>query len=258
VDIILKSQEEIALMREAGRVNALALDGLRRAVRPGVTTAELNAIAEDILRSHGAVPAFVGVPNPSPKHADRPFPATITASINAELVHGIPDQRKLREGEIVSLDCGCIYQGFVGDAAFTMGVGQISTQAESLLRVTEEALYVGIEASRAGNRLGDVSAAIQEHAERHGYNVVREYTGHGVGREMHEDPQIPNWGRCGTGIVLRAGMTYALEPMVMVGQPQVYVKKDTWTVATKDGSLCAHFEHTIAVTDGAPQILTAL
>jgi methionyl aminopeptidase len=259
VAIIIKTREEIALLREAGRINAQALEAMRRAVRPGVTTAELDAIAEDVIRSHGAVPAFLGVPNPNRKYKDRPFPATITASINDELVHGIPcGQRVLAEGDIISLDCGCVHQGFVGDAAFTVGVGTISKEAQRLLQVTEEALYKGIEASREGNRLGDVSAVIQEHAERHGYNVVREYTGHGVGREMHEDPQIPNWGRRGTGIALRAGMTYALEPMVMVGGPRVYVKGDTWTVATKDHSLCAHFEHTSAVTDADPEILTLL
>ena len=257
--IIIKTREEIALLREAGRINALALEAMRRAVHPGVTTAELDAIAEDVLRSHGAVPAFLGYPNPSPRRSDRPYPATITASIDDELVHGIPSRRRvLVEGDIISLDCGCIYQGFVGDAAFTIGLGPISEQAKRLLRITEEALYKAIEASRVGNRLGDVSAAIQEHAEGHGYNVVREYTGHGVGRDMHEDPQIPNWGKRGTGIRLRAGMTYALEPMIMIGQPEVYVKRDTWTVATKDHSLCAHFEHTIAVTDGEPEILTLL
>ena len=256
--IIIKTSQEIALMREAGRVNALALEATRRAIRPGVTTGALNAIAEEVLRSHGAVPIFLGYPNPDSRYPDHPYPSTITASVNDELVHGIPGRRALKEGDIVSIDCGCVYQGFVGDAAFTVGVGHISAQAKDLLLVTEEALYKGIEASRLGIRLGDVSRAIQEHAESHGYNVVREYTGHGVGREMHEDPQIPNWGKRGTGFPLRAGMTYALEPMVMIGGPEVYVKRDTWTVATRDHKLCAHFEHTIAVTDGEAEILTLL
>jgi methionyl aminopeptidase len=176
--------------------------------------------------------------------------------MNDELVHGIPGDRKLKDGDILSVDCGCIYDGFVGDAAFTVAVGKVSKEGERLIRVTEEALYRAIDVSRVGNRLGDVSAAIQEHAQRHGYSVVREYTGHGVGRDMHEDPQIPNWGRRRTGIPLRAGMTYALEPMIIAGKPAVYVKHDHWTVATKDHSLCAHFEHTIAVTDGEPEILT--
>ena len=256
--IIVKTGEEIAMLREAGRVNAMALEAMRCAVRPGVTTAELDAIAEDVIRSHNAIPVFLGYPNPNPRYSNRPYPATITASVNDELVHGIPGPRVLKEGDILSVDCGCIYNGFVGDAAFTVGVGRVSEEAARLIGVTEEALYKAIEASRVGNRLGDVSAAIQEHAEGHGYNVVREYTGHGVGRDMHEDPQIPNWGKRGTGIQLRAGMTYALEPMVMAGGPQVYVKRDAWTVATKDHSLCAHFEHTIAVTDGEPEILTLL
>jgi methionyl aminopeptidase len=258
VAIIIKTREEIAVMREAGRITARALEAMCKAVRPGITTAELDAIARDIFRIHNAIPAFLGYPNPNPHYANHPYPATITASINDELVHGIPGKRILKEGDIISLDCGCIYNGFVGDAAVTVGVGHISAEAARLIRVTEEALYKAIEVSRVGNRLGDVSAAIQEHAERHGYNVVREYTGHGVGRNMHEDPQIPNWGKRGTGIPLRAGMTYALEPMVIAGKPQVYVKRDTWTVATKDHSLCAHFEHTIAVTDGDPEILTLL
>jgi len=256
VAIIIKTQNEIDMLREAGRINAIALDAMRRALRPGITTAELDAIAEDVIRSHSAIPAFLNYPNPNRKHADRPYPATITASINDELVHGIPGPRALQAGDIISLDCGCVYNGFVGDAAFTAGVGTISEQAALLLEVTEEALYLAIDASRVGNRLGDVSAIIQEHAEAHGFNVVREYTGHGVGRDMHEDPQIPNWGWHGDGIAIRAGMTYALEPMVIVGDFQVYVRPDTWTVATRDGSLCAHFEHTIAVTDSDPQILT--
>jgi methionyl aminopeptidase len=257
VAIIIKTREEIAVMREAGRITALALDAVRRAIRPGVSTAELDKIAEDVIRSHNALPAFLNYPNPS--YANRPYPATITASINDELVHGIPSlRRQLKEGDIISIDCGCTYKGFVGDAAFTMGVGRVSAEAARLMRVTEEALYKAIAVSRVSNRLGDVSAAIQQYAESHGYNVVREYTGHGVGRDMHEDPLIPNWGTPGTGPALRAGMTYALEPMLIAGDHHVYVKRDTWTVATKDHSLCAHFEHTIAVTDGEAEILTLL
>jgi len=256
VAITLKTKDEVAVLREAGRINALALEAIRRAVRPGVTTAELDLIAEEVIRSHGASPAFLDYPNPDPRYAAFPYPATITASVNDELVHGIPSHRVLREGDIVSIDCGCVYRGFVGDSAFTVGVGQISSEAERLIRITEESLHRAIALATAGNRLGDVSAAVQQHAERHGYHVVREYTGHGVGREMHEDPQIPNWGRPKTGMRLRAGMTLAVEPMVMVGSPEVYVKPDRWTVATRDGKLCAHCEHTIAVTDGEPQVLT--
>lgn len=254
--IIIKTSEEIAAMREAGRITARALDAVRCAVHPGVTTAELDTIAEDVIRSHGATPAFLHYPNPS--YSDAPYPATITASINDELVHGIPGRRKLKAGDIISIDCGCTYKGFVGDAAFTVGVGPISAQAERLLQVTQEALHRAIQMSRVGNHLGDVSAAIQQHAESHGYNVVREYTGHGVGRDMHEDPLIPNWGTPRTGILLRAGMTYALEPMLMAGNSAVYVKRDLWTVATRDHGLCAHCEHTIAVTNGEAEILTLL
>jgi methionyl aminopeptidase len=256
VAIIIKTPEEIAVMREAGRINARALDAVRRAVRPGVTTLELDAIAEDVIRSHSATPAFLHYPNPS--YGNAPYPATITVSINDELVHGIPGQRKIKAGDIVSIDCGCTYKGFVGDAAFTVGVGLISAEAGRLVRVTKEALGAAVEASQVGNRLGDVSAAIQGHAQGHGYNVVREYTGHGVGRDMHEDPLIPNWGNPHSGVLLRAGMTYAPEPMLIVGNAAVYVKRDLWTVATRDGSLCAHFEHTIAVTDGEAEILTLL
>ncbi len=254
--IIIKTHEEIAVMREAGRITAVALDAVRRAVRPGVSTAELDAIAEDVIRSHNAIPVFLNYPNPS--FANHPYPATITASINDELVHGIPGRRQLKEGDILSVDCGCTYKSFVGDAAFTVGVGQVSPQAARLVGVTEEALYKAIAASRVGNRLGDVSATIQEHAASSGYEVVREYTGHGVGRDMHEDPQIPNWGARGSGVPLRPGMTYALEPMLIAGGHEVYVKRDSWTVATRDHSLCAHFEHTIVVTDGEPEILTLL
>ena len=252
--IIIKTRAEIAVMREAGRITARALEAARRAVRPGVTTAELDAIAEDVIRSHGAIPTFLNYPNPS--YSDAPYPATITASINDELVHGIPGRRKLKAGDILSVDCGCTYKGFVGDAAFTVGVGVISAEAGRLVRVTKDALDRAIEASRAGNRLGDLSAAIQQYAEGYGYNVVREYTGHGVGRDMHEDPLIPNWGTPRTGVFLRAGMTYAPEPMLMVGGSAVYVKRDLWTVATRDHRLCAHFEHTIAVTNGEAEILT--
>ena len=254
--IVIKTATEIRMMREAGRITARALDAVRNAVRAGVTTADLDAIAEDIIRTHNAAPAFLGYPNPT--YPGHPYPGTINASINDELVHGIPGDRTLKEGDILSVDCGCIYQGFVGDAAFTIGIGRITPEADKLIHVTAEALYKGIAASRFGNRLGDVSATIEEHAAANGFSVVREYTGHGVGRQMHEDPSIPNWGTRRTGPRLRAGMTFALEPMLIAGDPAVYVERDHWTVVTKDHSLCAHSEHTIAVTDGEPEILTLL
>ncbi len=250
--VVIKSPAEIAIMQRAGRVNALALDAVKQAIRPGVTTAELDAIAEEVIRSHGGVPAFKGYPGPYP------FPATITVSINDELVHGIPGKRKLKEGDLVSVDCGTILDGFVADSAFTVGVGEISEEARSLLEVTERALYVGIEQLRPGNRVGDVSAAIQQFVESRGYHVTREYTGHGVGRQMHEGPSVPNFGRPGTGMRLRPGMTIALEPMVLVGTHRTRVLADRWTVASADGSLTAHFEHSVAVTRNGPLILTTL
>ncbi len=236
-------------MREAGRVNTKALAAVRELLKPGVTTADLNAAAEEILRRNGAYSAFKGYGRP-------PFPASITVSINEQLVHGIPGKRQLREGDIVSVDCGAVVGGFVGDSAFTAGVGEISDEARDLIEVTEKALYVGIEMMRPGNRTGDISAAIQMFVEGRGYHVVREYTGHGVGRHMHEGPQVPNYGAPGSGDVLRPGTTIALEPMVLVGTHRTRVLADRWTVVSADGSLTAHYEHTVAVTEGAPLILT--
>lgn len=253
--IIIKSESELASMREAGRINASVLEALARAVRPGVTTRALDRIAREALRAAGATPAFLGYPNVL--YPDAPYPAAINTSINDELVHGLPGRRRLNEGDIISIDCGTIYRGFVGDSAITLPVGRISAEAQRLLDVTREALDRAIAACRPGNRVGDISATIQEWVESQGYNVVREYTGHGVGRDMHEDPSIPNWGKRDRGASLRPGMTFALEPMVTVGPPDLRVKADHWTVVTADGGLCAHFEHTVAVTEGAPEILTA-
>jgi len=249
-NIVIKSQTELELMREAGRVNALALAAVREQIRPGITTAELDAVAEEVIRKHGGIPVFKGYPGPYP------YPATLTISINEELVHGIPGKRKLKEGDIVSIDCGTKLDGFVGDSAFSMGVGEISTQAQDLLKITEQSLYEGISKIRAGNHVGDVSAAVQKFVEDHKYYVTREYTGHGVGREMHEGPQVPNYGTPGRGLVLRPGMTIALEPMVLVGTARTRVLRDEWTVVSADGSLTAHFEHSVAVTEGEPLILT--
>lgn len=249
-NIVIKSQHELALMREAGRVNALALAAARDLVHPGVTTAELDAAAEEVIRKHGGKPVFKGYPGPYP------YPATLTVSVNEELVHGIPGKRRLKEGDIVSIDCGTLLDGFVGDSAFSMGVGEISPEAQRLLDVTEQSLYQGIAKIRAGNRVGDVSNAVQEYAESRGFFLTREYTGHGVGREMHEGPQVPNYGTPGRGMVLRPGLTIALEPMVLVGTARTRVLVDEWTVVSADGSLTAHFEHTVAVTEGDPLILT--
>lgn len=248
--ITIKTERELSIMRQAGRINALALQRVRELVRPGVTTAELDKAAEEVIRSHGAQPAFLGVPGAYP------YPATLTVSINDELVHGIPGKRKLKEGDIVSIDCGTIFEGYVGDSAFTMGVGEISEEAQELIEVTEKALAIGIDKLRAGNRVGDVGAAIQAFVEGQGYFLTREYTGHGVGQAMWEGPQVPNYGVAGRGTLLRSGMTIALEPMVLVGTEATWVLPDQWTVASKDGGLTAHFEHTVAVMDGDPVILT--
>ncbi len=249
-NIVIKSKDEVALMREAGRVNALALAAVREMIAPGVVTADLDAVAEEIIRKHGGIPVFKGYPGAYP------YPASLCISINEELVHGFPSKRRLKEGDIVSVDCGTLLEGFVGDAAFTVGVGEISPEARRLIEVTEQALYEGIRWMRPGNRTGDVSAAIQRFVESHGYHVTREYTGHGVGRQMHEGPQVPNYGIPGRGVLLRPGMTIALEPMVLVGTPRTRVLPDQWTVVSADGSLTAHYEHTVAVTDGDPVILT--
>jgi len=247
--IRIKTPDEIKLMREAGRVNYLALAAVRALLQPGITTADLNAAAEEILHTHGAYSPFLHYGQP-------PYPASICVSINEELVHGIPGKRKLREGDIVSVDCGTVLNGFVGDSAFTAGVGEISPLAKRIIEVTEQALHVGIALMRPGNKTGDISAAIQQFVEGSGFQVVREYTGHGVGRSMHEGPQVPNYGSPGTGVLLQEGMTIALEPMVLAGGNRTRVLKDRWTVVSADGSLTAHQEHSVAVTEGDPLVLT--
>ncbi len=253
--ITLKSPSAIEKMRRSGRIVAEVLDAMRENVTPGITTAELNEVAESIIiRKHNAIPSFKGYP-PGSLH---PFPSSICASVNDELVHGIPGSRVLQEGDIISVDVGAILDGYHGDAAVTLPVGQVSQEVKDLLAVTKGALSAGIAAARAGNRSGDISAAIQFYVESHGYNVVREYTGHGIGREMHEDPQVPNHGKPGQGVRLRRGMTVALEPMVLVGDPCVKVLDDHWTVVSCNGKKTAHFEHTIYINDGNAEVLTRL
>jgi methionyl aminopeptidase len=249
-NIVIKSEAELALMREAGRLNALALKTVKDMIQPGITTGELDAVAEEVIRKHGGIPIFKGYPGPYP------YPATLNVSVNEELVHGIPGKRKIKEGDIVSVDCGTLLEGFVGDSAFTVGVGEISPLAQRLIEVTEQALYEGIAQMRTGKRTGDVSAAIQRYAESQGFQVTREYTGHGVGRQMHEGPQVPNYGTPGRGLPLRSGIVIALEPMLLVKTPRTRVLADQWTVVSADGSLTAHFEHTVAVTKDEPLILT--
>ena len=249
--VSLKSAREIALMRAAGRINALALAEMAAAIKPGVTTASLNKIAERVIAQHKGLPAFKGVPGPVP------YPYATTISVNEELVHGMPGRRVLHEGDLVKLDCGVRFEGYVADSAITVGVGVLSDQARWLLVVTESALARGIAQARAGQRLGDIAAAIQGYVEGgHGLSLAREYEGHGVGRELHEPPDVPNRGRAGTGLVLRPGLTLAIEPMVIIGDPALEEGRDGWTVRTVSGGWTAHFEHTVAITDGEPEILT--
>jgi len=251
--INLKTPEELEKMRTAGRINAEALAAAHAILRPGVTTADLNAAAEEVMKKYGVYSPFKNYPGPYP------YPASTTVSVNEELVHGIPSKkRKLKEGDIVSVDCGTVFEGYVGDSAFTAGVGEVSPETQRLLEVTEMALYAGIAKMVIGNRVGDVSAAVQEYAESRGFYVTREYTGHGVGRRMHEGPQVPNYGTPGRGMSLRAGMTIALEPMLLVGTALTKTLADEWTVVSADGSLTAHFEHSVAVTEQGPVILTLL
>jgi len=250
--ITIKSPDELEIMRMAGQINAEALAAARDAIRPGATTADVNAAAEDVLKKYGVYSPFKNYPGPYP------YPASTTVSVNEELVHGIPGKRRLKEGDIISVDCGTVFEGFVADSAFTIGVGEISTVAQKLLEVTEQALYIGAAKMVAGNRVGDVSVAIQQYVEPSGFFVTREYTGHGVGRQMHEGPQVPNYGVPGRGMLLRPGMTIALEPMVLVGTDATRVMPDKWTVTSRDRSLTAHFEHTVAVTENGPRILTLL
>jgi methionyl aminopeptidase len=252
--IHLKSSEELEKMRRAGRIVAEVLALMGERVVPGITTLELDRLAEELIRGHDAIPSFKGYP-PGSRH---PFPSSICASVNDELVHGIPGPRVLHEGDIISIDVGAIHEGYHGDAAVTLAVGAIDDETQRLMDVTKGALDAGIAKMRPNNRSGDVSAAIQAYVEERGYNVVREYTGHGIGREMHEEPQVPNHGRPGRGVRLRSGMTIALEPMVLSGDYRVHVLDDNWTVASIDGQLTAHFEHTVLIRDGEPEILTRL
>lgn len=235
-------------MREAGRIVAEVLQRLRERVRPGVSTGELDLLAYQTVVGRGAVPAFLGY---------RGYPASLCASINQEIVHGIPKkERVLIEGDIISLDFGAIYQGYYGDSAITVGVGQVTPEMAKLLRVTEEALYKGIAQARPGRRLTDIGAAVQAHAEASGFSVVRRYVGHGIGRAMHEKPEVPNFGPAGRGTPLRPGLVLAIEPMVNVGSSDTLELTDGWTVETADGRPSAHFEHTVAITEGEPEILT--
>ncbi len=248
--ILLKNTEDIKLLHKANIVVAQTLQELKKHIKPGVTTEMLDKISEDFIRSKNGTPAFKGY---------RGYPASLCISINEEVVHGIPGKRELKRGDIVSLDIGVLLDGYYGDAALTVGVGPVSPEAQKLIRVTEESLYRGIERARVGNRLSDISAAIQTHVEAHGFNVVRDFVGHGIGRNLHEDPQIPNfYTPSAYNPRLKEGMVFALEPVVNQGTYRVKVLEDGWTAVTRDGKLSAHFEHTIAVTSNGPWILSRL
>ncbi|WNG57175.1 type I methionyl aminopeptidase [Archangium gephyra] len=246
--VAIKSREEIALMREAGRIVSEILDELEKAVAPGVTTWDLDALSEKLIYQQGARPAFKGY------HG---FPACLCASVNDEVVHGIPSKRrKLREGDLMKLDFGVAYRGYFGDSARTVPVGKVSAEAQALVNTTREALHKGIQAMVPGNRLGDIGYAVQRHVEARGFSVVRLFSGHGIGRRLHEEPDVPNYGQPGSGLKLRPGMVLAVEPMVNQGTDEVMVLEDQWTAVTRDSKLSAHFEHTVLITEGGPEVLT--
>ena len=240
-------------MRRANQLVGKTLGELAKHIKPGVTTLQLDKIADEFIRDHGAVPTFKNFPNPY----GAPFPASICTSVNDAVVHGVPsDEDVLKDGDIVSIDCGTLLDGFNGDSAYTFCVGEVSDEVKKLLKTAREALYLGIENAVAGRHVGDISCAVQDHCEKEGYGVVRELTGHGIGREMHEDPQVPNYGRRGNGILLKAGMCIAIEPMITMGNRSIYMMPDRWTIRTRDGKPAAHFEHTIAIRQGKAEILS--
>ena len=251
--ISLKSAREIEVMRRANVIVAEVLQELKQQVVPGVTTLDLDAIAEEMTLKKGAIPAFKGY-----NVAGRIYPRSLCASVNEEIVHGIPSKRALREGDIIGLDYGVIYEGFYGDSAITVGVGQVSEQAQRLMDVTRRSLYEGIEQLREGKRLGDLGAVVQKIAEDAGFSVVRAFVGHGIGKRLHEEPPVPNYGEPDRGLRLREGMVLAIEPMVNAGSHEVEIKEDGWTAVTKDGSLAAHFEHSVAITKNGPFILSQI
>lgn len=250
--IIAKSKKDLDKMRAVGELIAEVRETLRSMVAPGITTLELNRTAEKMMRDAGAIPTFIGYA----PHGMRPFPYAICASVNERVVHGFSDERKLQPGDILSVDMAATLDGFVGDTATTIPVGEISDEAAKLIKVTAECLEHGIEQCRTGNRVGDIGWAVQQHAEKFGYGIVREYTGHGIGRKMHEAPQIPNYGRKGTREKIRSGFVFAIEPMLTLGGDATKTLDDGWTVVTADGSFAAHSEHTVAITEEGPEILT--
>lgn len=251
--IFLKTDDEIELLRKSNLLVGQTLAEIAKAVRPGVTTGELDKIADEFIRDHGAIPTFKGFPNPY----GSPFPASICTSVNEQVVHGIPGDVVLKDGDIVSVDCGTYMNGFCGDSAYTFCVGEVADDVRQLLKTTKEALYIGIENAVHGKRIGDIGYAIQGYCEARSYGVVREFVGHGIGKDMHEDPQVPNYGRRGYGPMLKRGLCIAIEPMITLGDRHVVMEGDGWSVRTKDRKCAAHFEHTIAVTTGKADILSS-
>lgn len=251
--IYLKTEDEINLLRNANQLVGQTLAEVAKIVKPGVTTRMLDTLAEQFIRDHGAVPTFKGFPNPY----GSPFPASLCTSVNGVVVHGIPNDEPLKEGDIVSVDCGALLEGFNGDSCYTFCVGEVSEEIKHLLRVTKESLYKAIDQAIVGRRIGDISYAVQSHCEQYGYGVVKEFVGHGIGREMHEDPQVPNYGRQGTGKQLKNGLCIAIEPMITLGSPEIQLMEDRWSVITRDGKPAAHFEHTIAIHHGKAEILSS-
>lgn len=251
--ILIKSEKEIEYMRESGRIVALALNEMEKAVKPGITTSELDKIATDVLKKEGAIPSFKGQMG---FEGSKPYPATICASVNSQIIHGIPDDYVLKVGDIVSVDMGALKNGYHGDAARTFAVGNISEQARTLIDVTKQSFFEGIKNAKLGMRISDISHAVQVYAESFGFSVVREFVGHGVGKELHEDPEVPNYGKPGRGPRLEKGMIIAVEPMINAGGYEIRILNNGWTVVTVDGKLSAHYENTILITDGEPEILT--
>lgn len=250
--LYLKTEEEIELLRKANLLVSSTLAEIAKVIRPGVTTKELDNLAEQFIRDHGAIPTFKGYPNPY----GSPFPASICTSVNQVVVHGIPDDTILQDGDIVSVDCGTQIDGFCGDSCYTFCVGEVNEETKKLLKTTKESLYKAIEQALSGRRIGDIGYAVQHYCESQGYGVVREFVGHGIGKEMHEDPQVPNYGTRGTGKQLRNGLCIAIEPMITQGSPKLRMLDDRWTVETCDGQCAAHFEHTIAIHNGKADILS--
>ena len=252
--IFLKTEDEIELMRQANQLVGRTLGELAKHIKPGITTLQLDKIADEYIRDHGAIPTFKGFPHPY----GGPFPASICTSVNEIVVHGVPNAETiLKDGDIISIDCGTLLNGFCGDSCYTFCVGEVSDEVRKLLRVTKDSLYLGIEQAVAGHHLGDISSAVQEHCESNGYGVVRELTGHGIGREMHEDPPVPNFGRRGNGTMLKESMCIAIEPMITMGKRDIGLMPDRWSIRTRDGKPAAHFEHTIAVRKGKAEILSS-